>query len=109
MRMTERRLRAAELMNDEVEREKAMVAEQNEESFETVTREMPFLYLTLDLPPAPLFLDAEGNNIIPQVSVRRTWSLLPLFSPSSLFDGSGVRISITTGRFHVALSFRAPM
>lgn len=67
MRMTERRMRAAELMNDEVEREKAMVAEQNKESFDTTAREMPFLYLTLDLPPAPLFQDAEGASIIPQV------------------------------------------
>lgn len=67
MRMTERRLRPSELMNDEVEREKAIVAEQNQESFETSTREVPFLYLTLDLPPAPLFQDAEGASIIPQV------------------------------------------
>jgi U4/U6.U5 tri-snRNP-associated protein 2 len=79
MRMTERRMRAAELMNDEVEREKALVAEQNMESFETVVREMPFLYLTLDVPAAPLFQDIEaGDSIIPQV---------PLFNLLNKFDG----------------------
>lgn len=65
-------MRADELMNDEVEREKALVAEANKESFETVTRDMPFLYLTLDVPPAPLFQDIEaGDSIIPQVSAAR--------------------------------------
>jgi len=31
--------------------------------------ETPFLVLTLDLPPAPLFQDALEKNIIPQVSI----------------------------------------
>ena len=31
--------------------------------------ESPFLYLTCDLPPAPLFRDEHLNNIIPQVSL----------------------------------------
>lgn len=34
---------------------------------ETVT-ESPFLYLTCDLPPPPLFKDQFTENIIPQVS-----------------------------------------
>lgn len=35
---------------------------------ETVT-ESPFLYLTCDLPPPPLFKDQFTENIIPQVSL----------------------------------------
>lgn len=35
---------------------------------ETVT-ESPFLYLTCDLPPPPLFKDQFTENIIPQVSI----------------------------------------
>merc|ERR1712096_599689 len=30
------------------------------------TATVPFLYLSLDLPPMPLFKDTEGGNIIPQ-------------------------------------------
>jgi hypothetical protein len=57
----------------QVEREKAIQAELNQESFETFTREMPFLYLTLDVPPAPLFQDIEaGDSIIPQVCTNNT-------------------------------------
>ena len=36
---------------------------------ETVT-ESPFLYLTCDLPPPPLFKDQFTENIIPQVSIE---------------------------------------
>ena len=32
------------------------------------TQLTPFLYLTVDVPPAPLFRDALERNIIPQVS-----------------------------------------
>lgn len=38
---------------------------------ETVT-ESPFLYLTCDLPPPPLFKDQFTENIIPQVSIVST-------------------------------------
>lgn len=37
-----------------------------EEYRETIT-ESPFLYLTCDLPPPPLFKDEVSENIIPQV------------------------------------------
>ena len=38
------------------------------EAAEDVTTEKTnFLYLSLDLPPMPLFKDTEGGNIIPQV------------------------------------------
>ena len=33
-------------------------------------KKMPFLYLSLDLPPAPLFQDELEKNIIPQVSIQ---------------------------------------
>ena len=35
---------------------------------EPEARETPFLYLTLDVPPPPLFKDALERNIIPQVT-----------------------------------------
>ena len=41
-------------------------------------KEMPFLYLTVDVPAAPLFKDALERNIIPQV---------PLFACLTKFDG----------------------
>jgi len=43
------------------------------------TQMTPFLYLTVDVPPAPLFRDALERNIIPQV---------PLFACLTKFDGS---------------------
>jgi len=43
------------------------------------TQLTPFLYLTVDVPPAPLFRDALERNIIPQV---------PLFACLTKFDGS---------------------
>jgi len=46
---------------------------------ETEVKETPFLYLTVDVPPAPLFKDALERNIIPQV---------PLFACLTKFDGS---------------------
>ena len=42
-------------------------------------REVPFLYLTVDVPAAPLFKDALERNIIPQV---------PLIACLTKFDGS---------------------
>merc|ERR1712070_256716 len=41
-------------------------------------KEMPFLYLTVDVPAAPLFKDTLERNIIPQV---------PLFACLAKFDG----------------------
>ncbi len=42
--------------------------------------ELPFLFLTLDLPPAPLYRDELLQNIIPQVPLG---SLLAKFNGSS--------------------------
>lgn len=36
--------------------------------------ESPFLYLTCDLPPPPLFKDEFMENIIPQVNSKNLWS-----------------------------------
>ena len=36
--------------------------------------EVPFLVLSLEIPPTPLFKDSQGGNVIPQVtSVLRVW------------------------------------
>lgn len=35
--------------------------------YQEVITESPFLYLTCDLPPPPLFIDEFRENIIPQV------------------------------------------
>ena len=45
----------------------------------TSVKELPFLYLTVDVPAAPLFKDALERNIIPQI---------PLISCLTKFDGS---------------------
>jgi U4/U6.U5 tri-snRNP-associated protein 2 len=42
-------------------------------------KETPFIFLTVDVPPAPLFKDALERNIIPQV---------PLFACLTKFDGA---------------------
>eukprot|EP01134_Creolimax_fragrantissima_P006026 CFRG6026T1 len=78
MKVTERRLRASELLNDEVLQERAAIAEKDNEDFSISTKNMPFMYLTLDVPPAPLFTDAEGANVIPQI---------PLYTLFEKFDG----------------------
>ncbi len=50
----------------------------------------PFLFLSVDLPPPPLFQDAVEKNIIPQVSIQ---------SVLSKYDGrttqGGIRFSIS--------------
>jgi U4/U6.U5 tri-snRNP-associated protein 2 len=47
--------------------------------WEETTQEVPFTYLSLDIPPIPLFRDSEGSQTIPQ---------LPLFQIFSKFDGN---------------------
>ena len=54
-----------------------------------------FLYLTLDLPPAPLFRDDSEKNIIPQI---------PLMVLLEKFDGqhwTEVSVELTRKRFHL--------
>lgn len=40
-----------------------------EPQIETFTQRVPALFVSLDLPPAPLYRDESGKNIIPQVSL----------------------------------------
>jgi len=43
------------------------------------TADMPFLVLSLEIPPTPLFKDSQGGNVIPQV---------PLFDVLAKYNGS---------------------
>merc|ERR1712083_1114526 len=51
---------------------------EDDEDTEVESKDIPFLYLTVDVPAAPLFKDALERNIIPQV---------PLFACLTKFDG----------------------
>ena len=57
-----------------------------EESWEEKKNVCPFLYLTLDIPPTPLFKDSEGGLIIPQI---------PLFEVLKKIDGETWTDSVT--------------
>ena len=46
--------------------------------WDTSSTVTPFLYLSLDIPATPLFKDAQGGNVIPQV---------PLFEVLDKFNG----------------------
>lgn len=48
-------------------------------------QERPFLFLTLDLPPTPLFKDAQGGNVIPQ---------MPIVSVLEKFDGETIAFGL---------------
>ncbi|KJH51484.1 ubiquitinyl hydrolase 1 [Dictyocaulus viviparus] len=61
MRQYSRRVIPAEA-TEEQRRQLLQLPEYNESS-----KELPFLYLALDLPPAPLYRDEQMQNIIPQV------------------------------------------
>ncbi|XP_026472778.1 U4/U6.U5 tri-snRNP-associated protein 2 [Ctenocephalides felis] len=63
MRIYTRKLPPTEL--DEDQKEKLLLTD---EYAEKVT-ESPFIYLTCDLPPPPLFIDEFRENIIPQVNL----------------------------------------
>ena len=58
-------------------------------------QEMPFLYLTVDVPPAPLFKDALERNIIPQV---------PLFACLTKFDGTSFQEMMNGDRRRYAIT-----
>lgn len=51
---------------------------------ETVT-ESPFLYLTCDLPPPPLFKDQFTENIIPQVHLHMAIDYINLRNGHNIF------------------------
>lgn len=57
--------------------------------YKEVVTESPFLYLTCDLPPTPLFIDEFRENIIPQVrksSIHTVYKFLYYYS-KNLFLG----------------------
>lgn len=47
-----------------------------------------FLYLTLDIPPTPLFKDSEGGNVIPQI---------PIYDLLQKYDGVKLSDSVKAG------------
>jgi len=51
--------------------------------------QVPFLYLSLDIPPPPLFRDEQERNIIPQV---------PIFDLLTKYDGKTMTHKIGVGR-----------
>lgn len=73
MRIYSRKIPNPEL--PEEEKEKLSVLPEYRETVQT----SPFLYLTLDIPPAPLYKDDLEHNIIPQV---------PLFNLLAKFNGT---------------------
>jgi len=58
--------------------------------------QVPFTYLSLDIPPCPLFRDSEGGLVIPQV---------PLFEVLKKFDGSTWTDTMTS-EAHVRRQYR---
>ncbi len=54
-----------------------------------VVQRVPFLLLTLDLPPSPLFKDALEKIVIPQI---------PIFDLLKKFDGTTIQDDVRTGR-----------
>jgi U4/U6.U5 tri-snRNP-associated protein 2 len=68
-----------------------VATEKNQEGSEEMvweTRDVPFLYLGIDLPPVPLFKDAQGGNVIPQI---------PLFNVLDKLDGNTVTDKLRAG------------
>ncbi|CAM9396362.1 unnamed protein product, partial [Ectocarpus fasciculatus] len=59
-------------------KKKAKAAPQPEVDDEATEQASPFLYLSLDIPPTPLFKDSQGGLVIPQI---------PLFEVLKKFDG----------------------
>lgn len=39
-------------------------------AYREVTKEFPFLYLSMDLPPPPLYRDTQMENVIPQIPLQ---------------------------------------
>lgn len=54
-----------------------------------LVQRLPFLMLTLDLPPAPLFKDAMEKIVIPQI---------PIFDLLKKFDGESIQDDVRLGR-----------
>jgi len=89
MKIFSRKIPSPEL--NEEQKQKLLKTEEYEEKEQT----SPFRYLTLDLPPAPLYKDELEHNIIPQVPLS---SLLAKFNGSTEKEYKGKRDS-TMKRF----------
>ena len=57
----------------------------------------PFTFLSLDIPPCPLFKDSQGGAIIPQI---------PIFEIMNKFDGHTVVDQVTATTGHVRKSYK---
>lgn len=68
--------------------EGAAGAGESKETVEESTKAVPFRFLSLELPPVPLFKDSGGSNVIPQIGLA---SLL------RKFDGRSVNTVLTAG------------
>ena len=51
-------------------------------------KDLNFLYLTLDVPPTPLFKDTQGGNIVPQI---------PLFDVLTKYNGVRLTDTVRAG------------
>lgn len=59
-----------------------------EQGWRRTVAETKFLYLTLDIPPTPLFKDSQGGNVIPQI---------PLFDVLAKYNGVKLTDSVKAG------------
>ena len=59
------------------------------------SKEVPFLYLTVDVPPAPLFKDALERNIIPQVPLIACLTKFDGVTPQEMMNGDKRQYVIT--------------
>lgn len=73
-----------------------VLSESEEGEWVRTVTQVPFSYLSLDIPACPLFRDSEGGLVIPQV---------PLFELLSKFDGSSWTDSVTS-EAHVRRKYR---
>ena len=66
-----------------------------EEDDDSEVKQLPFLYLTVDVPAAPLFKDALERNIIPQVPLVALMSKFDGMTEQEMMNGDTRRYSIT--------------
>jgi U4/U6.U5 tri-snRNP-associated protein 2 len=68
-----------DVKEDEVDLQEVGVDEESMADWSREAAEVPFLVLSLEIPPTPLFKDSQGGNVIPQV---------PLFDVLAKYDGN---------------------
>lgn len=62
----------------------------------TVTKQVPFIFLSLDLPPTPLFQNASGKSVIPQVQLLDLFTKYNGIQTVNVKDGSLQSFEIET-------------